>query len=111
MIYFQIFTTFGYKSLKNSEGNGERTSKIGKYIGISLITLQTYSIITLIHLPQKSGAARGSVGFTGTLTGNSREGTPCSPQYILQPERRVGAVLAFDEYGSGFEAFGVVPLA
>ena len=39
-------------------GNGERTSKIGKYIGISLITLQTYSIITLIHLPQKNGAAR-----------------------------------------------------
>lgn len=33
-----------------------------------------------------------------------------SPQYILRPERRVGAVLAFDEYGSGFEAFGVVPL-
>ena len=51
------------------------------------------------------------MGFTGTLTGNSREGTPCSPQYILRPERRVGAVLAFDEYGSGFEAFGVVPLA
>ena len=33
--------------------NGERTSKIGKDIGISLITLQTYSIITPIHLPQK----------------------------------------------------------
>ena len=36
---------------------------------------------------------------------------PCSPQYILRPKRSVGAVLAFDEYGSGFEAFGVVPLA
>lgn len=34
-----------------------------------------------------------------------------SPQYILRPERGVSAVLAFDEYGSGFEAFGVVPLA
>ena len=45
------------------------------------------------------------------LTGDSREGTPGSPQDILRPERGVGAVLAFDEYGSGFEAFGVVPLA
>lgn len=34
-----------------------------------------------------------------------------SPQDILRPERGVGAVLAFDEYGSGLEAFGVVPLA
>ena len=32
-------------------------------------------------------------------------------EYILRPERRVGAVLEFDEYGSGFETFGVEPLA
>ena len=50
-------------------------------------------------------------GITVTLIGDSREEAPCSPQYILRPERGVGTVLAFDEYGSGFEAFGVVPLA
>ena len=41
----------------------------------------------------------------------SSEMSTRSPQSILRPERGVGAVLAFDEYGSGFEAFGVVPLA
>lgn len=56
-------------------------------------------------------ATKKCPGVTGTLTGDSREGTPGSPQYILRPERGVGTVLAFDEYGSGFEAFGVVPLA
>ena len=56
-------------------------------------------------------ATKKCPGVTETLTGDSREGTPGSPQDILRPERCVGAVLAFDEYGSGFEAFGVVPLA
>ena len=48
---------------------------------------------------------------TGTLTEDSREEAPYSPHYIFRPERGVSAVLAFDEDGSGFEAFGVVPLA
>lgn len=56
-------------------------------------------------------AIENLTGVTGTLNGYSREGTPCSPQYILRHERRVSTVLAFDEYGSGLEAFGVVPLA
>ena len=56
-------------------------------------------------------AIENLTGITGTLTGYSRERTPCSPQDILRPERGVASVLAFDEYGSGLEAFGVVPLA
>ena len=56
-------------------------------------------------------ATKKCPGVTGTLTGDSREGTPGSSKYILRPERGVCAVLAFDEYGSGLEAFGVVPLA
>ena len=32
-------------------------------------------------------------------------------KYVLRTQRLVRPVLAFDEYGSGFEAFGVVPLA
>ena len=56
-------------------------------------------------------ATKKCPGVTGTLTGDSREGTPGSSNYILRPERGVGTVLAFDEYGSGLEAFGVVPLA
>ena len=56
-------------------------------------------------------ATKKCPGVTGTLTRDSREGAPSSPQYVLRPERGVGTVLAFDEYGSGFEAFGVVPLA
>ena len=55
-------------------------------------------------------AIENLTGITGTLTGYSREGAHDSPQDILRPERGVGTVLAFDEYGSGFEAFGVVPL-
>ena len=35
----------------------------------------------------------------------------CSPQYILRPERGVGAVLALDKDRSGLQALGVVPLA
>lgn len=56
-------------------------------------------------------ATKKCPGVTGTLTGYRREGAPGSPQDILRPERGVASVLAFDEYGSGFEAFGVVPLA
>ena len=36
---------------------------------------------------------------------------PCSLQDVIRPQRCVSAVFAFNEYGSGFEAFGVVPLA
>ena len=55
-------------------------------------------------------ADRVSLGMS-IRSGYLRKKILGSPQDVLRPERSVGAVLAFDEYGSGFEAFGVVPLA
>lgn len=53
-------------------------------------------------------ADRVSLGMS-IRSGYLRKKILGSPQDVLRPERSVGAVLAFDEYGSGFEAFGVVP--
>ena len=45
-----------------------------------------------------------------TRSGYLRKKIPCSLQDVIRSQRCVSAVLAFNEYGSGFEAFGVVPL-